>query len=77
MGKYDAMTFSYDERQGQAPLFAVSHFIRWGKHPALQDNVTILTFQTKTIYFLLDSSSLSYGTNTWRYEIMSQDLLQY
>ena len=75
MGKYNAMTFSYDERQGQAPLFAVSHFIRWGKHPALQDNVTILTFQT--IYFLLDLSSSSYGANTWRYKIMSQDLLQY
>ena len=62
MGKYDAMTFSYDECQGPAPLFAVFHFIRWGKHPALQDNVTILTFQT--IYFLLDLSSSSYGANT-------------
>ena len=59
MGKYDAMTFSYDERQGPAPLFAVFHFIRWGKHQALQDNVTILTFQT--IYFLLDLSSSSWG----------------
>ena len=62
MGKYDAKTFSYDECQGPAPLFAVFHFIRWGKHPALQDNVTILTFQT--IYFLLDLSSSSYGANT-------------
>ena len=34
----------YDERQGQPPLFAVSHFIIWCKHCQFHKSLTILWF---------------------------------
>ena len=37
----DDILKAYDERQGQPPLFAVSHFIIWCKHHQFHHNLTI------------------------------------